>query len=261
MSSHVGFMTGHSLSATPNERSSRDTFWVRIATELSESIAKGLYGPGERLPTERTLAEQFGVNRHTIRRSLASLCHQGLLRSAQGSGTYVEDFAVDLVLSKRTRHSQNLEQVGRKGGLVVLQAAAMAAPPYVAERLALKPRHKVLRLEVLGEADGFPLSVSERFFPVQRFAGLEDVVRATGSITEAFAAHGVADYTRLESRITAEMPSQERAAQLRQSPQRPVLKVESVNVDSDGMPIEFALAWFPSDRVSLTIAHAAEETL
>ena len=253
-------MTNTALFTSSPERTARDTFWMRIASDLAESIAKGLYGPGERLPTERTLAEQFGVNRHTIRRSLASLCSQGLLRSTQGSGTYVEDFAVDLVLSRRTRHSQNLEQIGRKGGLIVLTAELVEAPAHVASRLQLKARQKALRMEVLGEADGFVLSVSERFFPAHRFKKLEEVVRATGSITEAFAAHGVSDYTRQESRITAEMPSTLLATQLKQSPQRPVLRVESLNVDSKSQPIEFAVAWFASDRVSLTVSHTLEDT-
>lgn len=254
-------MTHNTLSTALPERTVRNTVWMRIASDLADAIANGFYEPGQRLPTERTLAELFGVNRHTIRRSLANLCSQGLLRSTQGSGTYVEDFAVDLVLSKRTRHSQNLEQVGRRGGLVVLNAEAISAPPHVVSRLLLKPREKALRLEVLGQADGFALSVSERYFPAGRFAGLAEVVRTTGSITEAFAAHGVRDYTRQESRITAEMPSHEIATQLRQSAQRPVLKVESLNVDCNGTPIEFAVAWFPSDRVSLIVSHAQENTL
>src|SRR5690606_18489193 len=103
-------------------RPARDSFWTRIAAELAEAIGSGIYPPGQRLPSEHALAEQFGVNRHTIRRSLASLCSQGLVRITQGSGTYVEDFAVDLVLGKRTRHQQGLAQAGLRGSLVVLHA-------------------------------------------------------------------------------------------------------------------------------------------
>ena len=53
-------------------RPARDSFWTRIAAELAEAIGSGVYPPGQRLPSEHALAEQFGVNRHTIRRSLAS---------------------------------------------------------------------------------------------------------------------------------------------------------------------------------------------
>lgn len=242
-------------SPVPPPRPARDSFWTRIATELASAIGSGVYAPGDRLPSEHALAEQFGVNRHTIRRSLASLCSQGLVRITQGSGTYVEDFAVDLVLGKRTRHQQGLAQAGLRGSLLVLQAQTVRATAALAKSLRVPARSPLLALRVMGEAEGQPLHLSERYFPLPRFEGLAQVVRDTGSITAGFAAHGVADYTRRESRITAELPTADIAAQLRQPASRPVLLVESLNVDLAGEPIEWARAWFAGDRVKLTIAH------
>ncbi len=231
----------------------RASFWFRIAGELADGIASGVYQPGQRLPSEHQLAKQFGVNRHTIRRSLASMCQQGLVRVAQGSGTYVEDFAVELILGKRTRHRQNLAQAGLRGALLVQQAEQIHASAAQAQALQLPQHSPLLRLQVLGVGADQPLHWGERFFPWPRFAQLETVLRATGSITEAFAAHGVADYTRQESRITAQMPSAEVAAVLKQPVSRPVLLVTSVNVDNAGIPIEFANTWFAGDRVKLTV--------
>ncbi|NMM81388.1 phosphonate metabolism transcriptional regulator PhnF [Acidovorax sp. SRB_14] len=239
----------------PAVRPARDSFWTRIAAELAESIGSGIYCPGERLPSEHALAEQFGVNRHTIRRSLASLCSQGLVRITQGSGTYVEDFAVDLALGKRVRHQQGLAQAGLRGSLVVLEEKQVRATAAVAKALQVRTRSPLLALRVIGQAEGQPLHVSERYFPLPRFERLADVVRETGSITAGFAAHGVADYTRRESRITAELPDAVVAAELRQPATRPVLLVKSLNVDLAGTPIEFAHAWFAGDRVKLTITH------
>lgn len=236
-------------------RPARDSFWTRIATELADAIGSGIYAPGDRLPSEHALAEQFGVNRHTIRRSLASLCSQGLVRITQGSGTYVEDFAVDLALGKRTRHQQGLAQAGLRGSLVVLGEQTVRSTAALAKALQVPARSPLLVLRVMGEAEGQPLHLSERYFPLPRFESLAAVVRETGSITAGFAAHGVADYTRRESRITAELPSAQVAAQLRQPATRPVLLVESLNVDLAGTPIEWARAWFAGDRVKLTIDH------
>ena len=114
------------------------SFWARIAHELADAIGSGLYAPGERLPSEHSLAEQFGVNRHTIRRSLASLGQIGLVRSTQGSGTYVEDFAVDLVLGRRTRHRQSLAQAGLPGGMQVLSSRTVRATADVAKALEIR---------------------------------------------------------------------------------------------------------------------------
>ncbi|MEJ7688874.1 MAG: UTRA domain-containing protein [Variovorax sp.] len=167
----------------------------------------------------------------------------------------MEEFAVDLVLARRTRHRQNMASAGLRGALQVVDAASVRATADQARALRVPARSTLLRLHVLGEAEAQPLHFSERFFPLPRMAGLDDVVRETGSITEAFAAHGVADYTRLESRITAQMPEPAVAAQLRQAVARPVLFVESVNVDTAGVPIEYARTWFAGDRVTLTVAH------
>lgn len=244
-------------SAAPPARAPRDSFWTRIAAELAEAIARGVYPPGQRLPSEHVLAEQFGVNRHTIRRSLAQLSSQGLLRVTQGSGTYVEDFAVDLALTKRPRHHQRMALAGLRGALQVMASATVRANAAQARVLAVPARSALLCLHVIGDAEGQPLHYSDRFFPLPRFAGLEAVVRDTGSITAGFAAHGVDDYTRRDSRITAQMPEPAVAAHLRQSVNRPVLLVESTNIDTAGVPIEHARAWFAGDRVALTVNNDA----
>jgi GntR family transcriptional regulator, phosphonate transport system regulatory protein len=248
-----GVLTLPQFDATGSESPERDSFWSRIAQQLADAIGQGQYTPGERLPSEHALAEQFGVNRHTIRRSLAHLGQRGLVRSTQGRGTFVEAFAVDLALGKRTRHRQSLAQAGVRGGLQILQSRQVLALVDQAQALKVSVGSPLLCLQVLGEGAGQPLHVSERYFPLPRFAGLADAVARSGSITDAFAQHGVSDYQRQESRISARMPSPEVAALLRQVNTRPVLLVSSVNVDPEGVPIEFALAWFAGDRVTLTV--------
>jgi GntR family transcriptional regulator, phosphonate transport system regulatory protein len=232
------------------------SFWARIAHELADAIGSGLYAPGERLPSEHSLAEQFGVNRHTIRRSLASLGQIGLVRSTQGSGTYVEDFAVDLVLGRRTRHRQSLAQAGLPGGMQVLDAQTVRASADVAKALEIRAGTTVLHLQVIGDGGGQPLHVSDRYFPCPRFAGLGELLRQSGSITRAFEALGVPDYTRRQSRISARLPDAGVAAHLKQPAARPALHVSSVNVDPAGVPIEYARTWFAGDRVTLTVDHA-----
>jgi GntR family phosphonate transport system transcriptional regulator len=244
-------MTGHDPAQSPE----RDRFWVRIAQDLAAAIGRGVYRPGERLPSEHVLARQFGVNRHTIRRSLADLGQRGLVRSTQGLGTFVETFAVDLVLGRRTRHRHSLAQAGVRGGLRVLQSKTVDAEDDPARALKLATGQSVLWLQTLGEGEGHALHVSERYFPLPRFERLAEEVQRSGSITAALAEHGVADYMRQESRISARMPTAEVAQLLGQPASRPVLLVTSVNVDAQGLPIEYARTWFAGDRVTLTVNH------
>src|SRR5882757_2362147 len=61
----------------------------KIALAISAAIADGRYGPGEKLPSERELADSFGVSRPTIRDAMIALEFQGLVEARRGSGVYV----------------------------------------------------------------------------------------------------------------------------------------------------------------------------
>lgn len=56
-----------------------------IADQIRTELAQGRLGVGSRLPSERTLAEQFGVSRNTLREALRSLEHAGLIRLQKGA--------------------------------------------------------------------------------------------------------------------------------------------------------------------------------
>lgn len=68
-----------------------DTTSRVLTTRLVRNILDEDYAPGERLPTERELAEQFDVSRHVVREALKRLEVLGLVRIKQGSGAYVSD--------------------------------------------------------------------------------------------------------------------------------------------------------------------------
>jgi GntR family uxuAB operon transcriptional repressor len=63
----------------------------RVRRHLVELISTGRYLPGDRLPTERVLAEQFDTSRSTVRDALALLEGDGVVSRRRGSGTYVTD--------------------------------------------------------------------------------------------------------------------------------------------------------------------------
>jgi DNA-binding FadR family transcriptional regulator len=71
----------------PSTESTR--LYQQVAASISASIASGTFQPGQRLPSERDLADEFGVSRPTVRRAVIALEMRGLLEARQGSGVYV----------------------------------------------------------------------------------------------------------------------------------------------------------------------------
>ncbi|WP_322997786.1 transcriptional regulator LldR [Castellaniella sp.] len=67
----------------------------RLVEQLQTLIADRGLQPGDRLPAERQLALELGASRPSVREAIHQLSSQGLLRSRQGGGTYVQAPADD----------------------------------------------------------------------------------------------------------------------------------------------------------------------
>jgi len=72
-----------------------------VAEQLKESIVSGHFNPGEKLPPERDLAEQFQVSRVAIREALRKLEHAGFIVIRQGvtGGAYVTDLTFEYLVN------------------------------------------------------------------------------------------------------------------------------------------------------------------
>src|SRR4051812_33766107 len=68
-----------------------DRLYRKIARQLSELIAAGEFKNGQRLPSERELAEQLGVSRPSVREALIALEIEGKVEVRVGSGVFVTE--------------------------------------------------------------------------------------------------------------------------------------------------------------------------
>ena len=62
-----------------------------VVRQIEQLILRGILRPGERLPSERELAERLGVSRPSLREAIAHLQDAGLLSARAGAGVYVAD--------------------------------------------------------------------------------------------------------------------------------------------------------------------------
>ena len=62
-----------------------------VRHQIERLILRGILRPGERLPSERDMAERLGVSRPSVREAVAGLTKRGLLATRAGSGIFVAD--------------------------------------------------------------------------------------------------------------------------------------------------------------------------
>jgi GntR family transcriptional regulator len=67
----------------------RKILYLDIVNDIKGKIEKGILKPGDLLPSENEMAEQFDVSRTTLRKSLALLVNEKYIYTIPGKGNYV----------------------------------------------------------------------------------------------------------------------------------------------------------------------------
>ena len=119
--------------SAPEANSGR--LYQQVAATLERAIAQGRYQPGQRLASERDLAEELGVSRPTVRRAVIALEMRGLLESRQGSGVYVRRVAAVTPTASRELDIGAFDQAEARR-LFEGEVAALAATLITDEELA-----------------------------------------------------------------------------------------------------------------------------
>nr|WP_299498263.1 phosphonate metabolism transcriptional regulator PhnF [uncultured Rhizobium sp.] len=228
--------------------------WRQISDRIRANIASGAYDASGMVPAETALAEEFGVNRHTVRAALSALAQEGMVRAVQGRGTMIERRdKFDFPIGRRTRFTEGIGDQARDIKGLLLSAAREGATAELARHLKLPAGTEVLRLDGVRKADGRAVSCSTMWFPAARFEGIDEAFRRTGSITQALATCGVRDYLREVTEISAVHAEPDDVATLELTPGAIILVTRALNTDVDGVPIQYAVTRFPADRVQFTI--------
>ncbi|QDQ25462.1 phosphonate metabolism transcriptional regulator PhnF [Chitinimonas arctica] len=232
-------------------RRSGTAIWRQIEETLAADILAG--ARTGRLPNETELAAHFGVNRHTVRQAAKALADRGLVEVVHGRGTFVREGMIAYELGRRSRLAHSLAKARRIGVSQLTGQRDNVAESDVAEMLELPPDSRVTRIDTLDRVDERVVGVCTQYFPLPRFAGLAEVYQQLGKTHLALAHFGVTDFQRKLSRISAMLPTREMAQLLGQAVTQPILRVETVYVDADGIPIEYGISHFDSGAVQLVV--------
>ena len=170
--------------------------WRQVADGIERGIADGRFAAGEKLPGENEIAETYRVNRHTVRRALATLAERGLVRAERGSGTYVEAPRLAYPLRSRTRFSEIVGAGGREPDGRLIASSEELASRELARLLGLKTGAPLIRIEALRLADRTPICVSTNWFDAERFPDAAKIYERVRSVTKLLAHYGIRDYRR-----------------------------------------------------------------
>lgn len=230
--------------------------YLQIAHHLREQIVQGELKPGDEVPSERVIVEQWHVSRPTATRALAALRVEGLVESRQGSGTYVRR---QPALYRRARdryaRSRATGRIYTSGEWArIVEAGLRPAPEDVALALGIDVgADAIARRRITHEQDD-PVEVSTSWFSAELSETAPLLLEAErikqGTVAYVERATG-RRATTASDRVTARLASDQERQELAIADEvAAVLLVHHTTFDADGEPIEFAEAVYPTGRWS-----------
>ena len=216
--------------------------YLHIADELRSRITNGELRPGNSLPSERALSEQFEASRITVRRALDILGEEDLIerRRGRGGGTFIKSTPPTVELNRMEGFLPQLRARGRTVESQVLVTNLVSAHNEIADELQLEPRSQVFRLVRLRKVSGVPMLIEDSFFPISVAPDLLDQ-DLTGSLYELLTRRYNVKPAHKREIISPEIPTSWEQKKLQLRPNQPILRVKRTTFGGNDTPIEFSL--------------------
>lgn len=177
---------------------------------LRGEILSGRLAPGARLPTEEELGQTYGLSRGTVRKAVEQLAAEGLVRTEQGSGTYVSSAHPNAVPFR----FGDAAVVGVPVTYRIVTREIIPASVDIAERLSLPFGEPVIHLLRQRREAAVVTGFSERFLPRSLCPDLLDADLTQGSIHDLLVNHSELPLLRAVVEIEAQLLGPEDAALL-----------------------------------------------
>lgn len=231
--------------------------YLQIAAHIRGQIVRGDLKPGDELPSERRLAQDWKVARPTASKAVETLRVQGLVESRAGLGTYVRN--PNAVPRARERYERARDQgtmYAPGESVEFLAAELLLSPERVTDALQLpQGSNAVRRARLLRNSAGQPLEMSTSWFAP------EYAVQAPRLLERERLRGGTAKYL---SEVTGRHPSYGRdqaSARLASPEERNILSLDDPAAvleyrlaiyDTEDRPVQFDEAVYPPGRWALS---------
>lgn len=222
--------------------------YFQLKELLREKIASGEWKPGDMVPSERELSEQFHISRMTARQALSELATEGLLRREQGRGTFVAEPKIEHGLTRLTGFTEDMKARGLEPGARVIRLELIKPPLLAMQALQISPDDPIILLERLRLAGGEPIALETSHL---HFNGVENLLH------EDFENHSLYRIllekyqitpTRAVQKIGADLCSQREQKLLNIREGAPVLRNKRITYDQWGRPFEYTESAYRADR-------------
>jgi len=236
---------------TQINRTSKVPLYHQLYEILTDQIDRGVWKPGEMIPPEKDLGDQYQVSRMTVRQVLEILVNEGKIYRERGRGTFISHPTVEQAMVRIVSFTEDMQQRGFTPGTEVLSAELLPAPEDIAAKLEINAGEELARIKRLRLADGEPMSVEESYLIHQFCPGILKRSYAENSLRLTLEQEYGIKLTHAKQVIQALIPPKELSMILHLDSNSALLYVERTSYSQENIPAEYLRLYNRGDRYIL----------
>jgi GntR family transcriptional regulator len=223
-------------------------------TEVRERLRELIEGaePGDMIPPERQLSEQFGVSRPTLRAAIDDLARDGLLSRSRGRGTFTKGRKISQDLMQATSGDFNVPPAEGDWRSHVEEFRIEAAGARLGQRMHLSPSAELLYVARVRIVDDAPMAIEKIRVPADIVPGIRPADFESGSLYQLLRMRYEVIATDAVQTAEPTVTDSAEAVLLSVPVYAPALLFERTTHDAVGRVIEYTRSIYRGDRYKIT---------
>lgn len=222
---------------------------------LAERISSGDLQPGDMVPTEEQLQDQYELSRTTVRQALKTLEVEGAITRFRGRGTFVAKPKLTHSPEPRFSLSDYLRDQGIEPGWRILSAEWCGAPPEAAAPLGIAEASLVFCLRRLRLANDEPIGYHTAYVPNRFRDDIDMAALETGGSLRYLRGGNHLEGSLADRTLEAVAADDDHARLLDVEKGSPLLLIRRLVVSAEGVPIEYFRGAYRGDSFEYHIRH------
>ena len=222
--------------------------YAQLKEILIAAIQRGEFAPGDRLPSQSELCEQYKMSHMTVRRAVNELINEGVIYSIHGKGTYVSERKLPSASGQLVGFYEHMLRMEKVPSNRLLEAKIVSASTIMANRLNVELGLPLVYVRRLRLVDGIPMSIATSYLPHFLCRGLLDHDLANNSLFAILRDVYKLMLTSSHSTIGSILAAEEQAHLLEITRPATLITEEQTTYLDSGQPIEFSRSVIRGDR-------------
>jgi GntR family transcriptional regulator len=214
-------------------------YYQQIKASFIEDITSGKLKHGDKIPSERELAEKFNISRMTARHAISALEREGFVERRERVGTFITNRMIRWNFITVNSFTKGMVDKGLNPETKTIYMKREPANDFLATTFEVNIGEEIFSLKRLRLVDGIPIAIELSQIPYRYCSGIEQHMKDNVSLYNVLEEYYDIKLVKQKQQMRISLPDPYESELLRIKSEIPCLLMKGTTLDTLDRPIEF----------------------